>query len=552
MSTKKDWLVVFLLILVGVIVWFFYWKLLLPPFLIFSDAAKFADIARSLILGRGYGMNFTFFGAEMPEMVDGLFMAGLPPLYPLTTAVFFKIFGMTDFSVILTSGFFYLAGAITLYFLGKKIFGELVGILAALAFIFDPAMLNYATSGASESLFIFEIILAALLFYQNTRVSLFLGFFVLLLSYFTRPSAIIYIAGFVLFFLLLRFKKKTQILKAGGVAVLIWLLIEAVLAKFVGKFFLYSPLATFLHGTASFSPTAASTAILRGGLVSAGLQLKPFLSKVFYNLYNFYKLLPQILSPYLAGFYLLSLFRWEKEREKRVFRGIILFLVLVTFAATAATLPIYRYLHPVVPFIYLLAVEMLVWMVSKVISDQWSKLSGWWPVISGQKITNHQSLVTIISLLLLFIFIIGQTIGKIFLDSRFIRAHANPDKPPVYVQLSWLLKENTQPDDLIITNLDTWGSWYGERKTIWYPLEPSQLIPEEEKELKIDAIYLTSYKMDDENYYMGEDWRKIFYNPEKLEDPFFAKNFVFKQKFEIEPEETYEKEGATAILLIRQ
>lgn len=537
---RKNWLTLPVLGIIGILIWFFYWKFLLPPFLTFSDGAKFADIARNFVLGRGFTGSFTFFGAKMPEMVGGFFLAGVLPLYPLLVALSFKIFGITDLAVILTSEFFYLAGAVALYFLGKKIFGELVGFLAALVFIFDPAMLDYATSGASESLFIFEIILAALLFFLNTRTSLFFGFFVLLLSYFTRPSAIIYIAGFVLFFIaqqqtlfiLLRFKKKTQIFKAVGLTVVVWLIIELFLAKFSGRFFLYSPLRSFFFGTAKFSPLSASTGALRGSMATVAFQLKPFLTKLFYNLYNFYKLLPQILSPYLAGFYILSLFHWEKEREKRIFRGVVLFLVLATFIATAAFLPNFRYLHPVVPFVYLLAVETLVWILGKMF--------------------KKQSFVWLTAILLVLVFIGGQTIGKIFLDSRYLRAHTNQGKPPIYVKLSWILKENTKPDDLIITNLDTWGSWYGERKTIWFPLEPKQLIPPEGKELKIDAIYLTSYKMDDENYYMGENWRKIFYQPEKSEDPFFTENFELAGKFEIKPQDSYEKEGATAVLLIRK
>jgi len=540
MAGKKSWLVPFVLGVIGILVWFFYWKLLLSPFLTFSDAAKFADTARQIFLGKGVNSTFAFF---TPYFVWGeikYFSAGFTPLFPLAIAAFFKFFGITDLAVILSSGIFYLAGAVAIYFLGKKVFGNLVGFLASLAFIFDPAMLNYATSGASESLFIFEIILAGLLFYLNTKKSLFLGFLTLVALYFTRPSAIIYIAGFVLFFIaqqqtlfiLLRFRKKSQILKACGLTVVIWLLIEAILFKFAGKFFLYSPLAQFFTGTTSFSPEAASTVSLRGGGATLVSGLKPFLSKFLYNLYNFYKLLPQIFSPYLFGFYILSLFRWEKEREKRIFRIMVLFLVVATFTASAAFLPIYRYLHPVIPFIYLLAIETLVWILGKMF--------------------KKQSLVWLTAILLVLVFIGGQTVGKIFLDSRYLRAHTNQGKPPVYVKLSWILKENTEPDDLIITNLDTWGSWYGERKTIWFPLEPAQLVPEPGRKLKIDAIFLTSYKMEDENYYMGENWRKIFYQPEKLEDEFFAKNFKFEERFEIKPEDSYEKEGATAILLIRK
>ena len=516
--------------------WFLYWKLLAPGYLIFSDSAKTAEIARNLALGEGLGAKFAFFNKEFLTL-EGLFPMGSPPLYPIILAIIFKIFGAKDFIVVLTSGFFYLMGAIILYFLGKKLFSKTVGFLAALAFIFDPAILTYATSGASESLFVFELILTALLFYINTRNSLVFGFLTLVALYFTRPSAIIYIAGFIILFILLRFKKKNQILKAFGVVFIIWLLFEMILVKIGEGFFLYSPLGSFLFSVSSFSPLSASTEALRGGMVAIGFQFKLFLSKFLYNLYNFYKLIPQILSPYLMGFYLLSLLRWEKEREKIIFRSLVLFFILATFFAAAATLPIYRYLHPIIPFIYLLAVEMLVWIIRKLITFS--------PIIRLIGVTK-------VVFVLLFIFIIGQTTGKIFLDSRYIRARTNQEKPPVYIQLSWILKENTKPSDLIITSLVTWGSWYGERKSIWYPLEPRQLIPPQEKELKIDAIYLTSYKMDDESYYMGQDWRAVFSNPEELEDPFFAKNFKLAGKFKIEPEETYERQGATAILLIRK
>ena len=541
MLAKKSWIPPVILGVLALFVCFLHWKLLYAPFLTFSDSAKFADLAKNIVLGRGYGASFGLFDTRIIDAFNGhLLLTNIPPSFPFSISIFFRVFGITDYSVILSSVTVYLAGAITLYFLGKKVFGELVGILASLAFIFDPAMLNYATSGASEPLFIFEIILVALLIYcaatnfvyLNSKVFQFFGFFVLLLMYFTRPSAVIYIFGFALFFIFLRFRKKSQILKVGGVAILVWLLSEAALVKFAGKYFLYSPISSFIYGTAKFSPLAASTETLRGGMISAGFQIKPFISKFFYNLYNFYKLLPNILSPYLAAFFFLSLFRWEKEREKRIFRLIVLLMVAATFVATAAFLPIYRYLHPVVPFIYLLAIEMLVWVLTKLF--------------------KNPRKVWLTAFLLIFVFVIGQTLGKIFFDSRYLRAHTNPDKPPVYVQLSWLLKENTNPDDLIITNLDTWGSWYGERKTIWFPLQPSQLIPSEGKELKIDAIYLTSYKMDDENYFMGEEWREIFYSSEEFEDPFFAENFELAGKFEIEPEETYEREGATAILLIKK
>ena len=540
---KKTWLISLVLAIIGFLVCFSSWRLLSPSYLTFSDAAKFADIARNYVSGQGFGSSFSPWSLKALELERIWPVSWGSPLQPLLLSIAFKFLGVKDWVVILTSGSFYLAGAVGLYFLGKKVFSDLVGIFASLAFIFDPVMLDYATSGASESFFIFELILAALLIVVNKKVSLFFGFLVLLLSYFTRPSAAIYIFGFVLFFIFLRFREKSQIIKAGGLVILGWLLIEVVLIKLSGHLFFYSPLMRFFVGITSFSPSAAATASLRGGGTNLVVGFKPLLSKLLYNLYNFYKLLPNILSPYLASFFFLSLFRWEKEREKRAFRLVVLLMVAMTFIASAAFLPIYRYLHPVIPFIYLLAIEMLVWTASQLITS--FKL----PMVRKVK---RGTFVFLVSFSLIFVFIIGQTTGKIFLDSRYQKAHTNQDKPPVYVQLSWLLKENTKYDDLVITNLDTWGSWYGERRTIWFPLEPRHLIPREGEETKIDAIYLTSYKMDDESYYLGEEWRKIFSQPEALEDSFIGQNFELAGEFEIAPEETYEREGGRAILLIRK
>jgi len=109
-----------------------------------------------------------------------------------------------------------------------------------------------------------------------------------------------------------------------------------------------------------------------------------------------------------------------------------------------------------------------------------------------------------------------------------------------------VLKANTTPDDIIVTNLDTWGSWYGERKTIWFPLKPEMILPVEEN---IDYIYLTSYKIDDDNYYMGVEWREIFENPEKQK---ILPNYKFVGEHEFKAEDNYERENGRAILLVRQ
>ena len=148
--------------------------------------------------------------------------------------------------------------------------------------------------------------------------------------------------------------------------------------------------------------------------------------------------------------------------------------------------------------------------------------------------------------------------GILFLDSRFERNTHNIGKPPVYVVLSQLLKANTNPSQTVVTNLDTWGSWYGERKTVWFPLEPKQLIDPATGKIPFDAIYLTSYLIDDQNYYMGEDWRQIFNNPKDSTKwicdgcPEIAKEFTLMRVYQVNAGQDYERQGASAILLIKK
>jgi hypothetical protein len=165
---------------------------------------------------------------------------------------------------------------------------------------------------------------------------------------------------------------------------------------------------------------------------------------------------------------------------------------------------------------------------------------------------NKKFTLAFISAVLVSVFVLIMQVGIYIHDYKYYEVRRNYGEPPLYAILSWKMKEVTDPDDVIITNLDTWGSWYGERKTIWFPLKPDQLMPPEGKRIPFDAIYLTSYLMDDENYYMGEEWRQIFYNPENPEDIFIAENYELKEIIEIDGKDVYEKQDARAVLLVKK
>lgn len=487
-------------------------------YLTFSDGAKFALIAKKLVLDNGFTTNFSFWG--------GTFFStgGIPILIPYLMSLFMKIFGITDLAVIMFSFTFYILLALFVFLLGRKVFNPLVGFLSALAVLFNLNFIDYATSGASEPLFAFEIVLATYLLVLRKKWATLMSFFVMGLMYFSRPQAFIFIAGLVFLWLLLRFNIKKALIYFLGLGI-IGLLFD--------KFVIY-PLSfkipvtpIFMRGLQSILTYSSFNAVsdgLRGG-ASSTLAMIDVVKKVFYNLYNFYKALPEIANPYILSLFFIGLFTWGKDKLQNNFKISIIFMTLVTFLVTALTIPFYRYLHPIVPLVYILGVATLVEIVSKLASAKYVKL---------------------ISFILIFVFCIGQTLGVIFLDSRFKAKTVNKDKPPVYVVLSYKLKEITKPTDVIVTNLDTWGSWYGDRRTVWFPLDPAMIIPAEDK---IDAIYLTSYLIDDENYYMGENWRKIFNDPKNQT---ILKDFKFVDSYEFKAEDNYQRQDAKAILLIKK
>jgi len=506
-------------------------------YLPFSDAAKIAEVGRSLVGGTGFGTRFIFFNSQPELNTVGLFSARvIPPLMPIFTAASFKLFGVSDFSVIGVSAFFYLVLIVSTYLLGKKIWGNLVGLIAALAVASNVSLLHYATAGASETLFTAEIIIGLFLFTNKKIWSDIAGFGVLIAMYLTRPHAILYMATILFYFIQLKTGNYKKTIKIYSLVILAGLIIVGLDFVIPGLTFGKLLIERVLVSVSSNSSFAPANDVLRinentlGPLIVANII--PIFKKLLYNLYNFYKLLPNIFSPYLIALFLIGLFRWGRDKTENTFKITVMATFVIVSLVNAVTIPLYRYFHPLMPLVYLLAAAELTNIIRQIAIKEKKTL-----IISG---------------ILIFLFVVGQSLGYIFLDSRFTNKTVNKSQPPVYMELAKILRDNTKPSDIIVTNLDTWGSWYGNRRTIWYPLEPSQLNELDPRNVPVDAIYLTSYLMDDENYYMGSVWREIFTNPSNIQDPFIAKNYKLKAVFNIDASSDYERQDARAVLLVRK
>jgi 4-amino-4-deoxy-L-arabinose transferase-like glycosyltransferase len=283
--------------------------MIFSQYLTFSDGAKFADLARNLVEGKGYGTSFSFFGGGVSENLNvGVFPApGVSPAMPYAISVFFRIFGVNDFAVIATSFFFYLLAVIFTFLLSRKLFGKLVGVLAALAVAFSVNFIEYAMIGASEPLFIFLIVSSFYLIILKRRSATVAGFLFLAISYFTRPLAFVFIAGGLLLYLLVRYSAKKALYIFLIFLIAGFLADKFLLSRLHGQYFLYTITGRGVNAAVSYLPGQASSDILRGGVVQTTDNLAVF-KKAFYNLYNFYRLLPQIMSPYLAALFCLGTF----------------------------------------------------------------------------------------------------------------------------------------------------------------------------------------------------------------------------------------------------
>ncbi len=51
---------------------------------------------------------------------------------------------------------------------------------------------------------------------------------------------------------------------------------------------------------------------------------------------------------------------------------------------------------------------------------------------------------------------------------------------------------------------------------------------------------------------MGPGWRQILNNPENPESEFILANFELKKVYQLDPKENYERQQASAVLLVRK
>lgn len=503
-------------------------------YLRFSDGAKFADIARNIYYSLGYNTSFNFFDSFLLNTQSGSLFSGssIPPLMPYSILASFHLFGVNDFSVIFTSSAYFILSVLLSYLIGRRLFGQIPGILGSVAVMANLSFLDYATSGASEALFTFLVLLCSYLYLLKKKGFLLFASPVFLLLYLARPQAIVFIFGFIVVEIhrMLGIRKS---LVVGMLLLIALFILDRLIIYPLSYRYGFMPLfERGIQAIRAHGATQSPSDVLRGSS-SGDLSNLNILKKLFYNLYNFYRSFPNIASPYLGALFVIGLFIKEKAKDVRQLRLYTLFVFSSSLAVAAITIPFYRYIHPALPLVYIFAVGALY----KIISNT-------------SRSSSRASAAILVSLVLLFS--VGQSLGVLLLDRRFKQNEFNLHMPPGYVLLSEEYKNKFPTTGLVLTNLDTWLSWYGETKSMWLPLEPNMLPSDTQAAAGIEAVFLTNYLAEDDNYRLSEAWQRLLQSPESISETELGNEFEYVGRVDLESQKVYENKKYFGVIFMKK
>ncbi|MEO0205281.1 MAG: glycosyltransferase family 39 protein, partial [candidate division WOR-3 bacterium] len=94
-----------------------------------------------------------------------------PPLYQIIIALLFKIFGEHDLILPLISIISSVVVMYFIYFLGKNLYNEIIGVFATLLFVSTEFFFFFSKSGLSDAIFLMFFAGALYFFYQSIETN---------------------------------------------------------------------------------------------------------------------------------------------------------------------------------------------------------------------------------------------------------------------------------------------------------------------------------------------------------------------------------------------
>lgn len=491
-------------------------------FLTFSDSAKFAEAAKNLYLHHQFQIHHSFFN---PDLISGFtsgagFKPSFLPFNSYFLAQIFRFAPINDNTVAITGLTFLLGSALLVYLISKKVTSHnLPSLFAVLLFLVNKYFVEYALNFTTEITFIFFLLLAIFLLIRRKLILKLLSLLPLLVLFYIRPQAAVVILALfstAILFYLSKGNFIPKLIKLSLLVALIFLLIG------IRYKFNYAVLLGGYAGSLNLPTDNVQGLYLRGG-ARQELSLAQIFSKTFYNLYNYLRDPSRLFPPLLGLPFLLSFFVGHKKNYSKKFITYFSLTSLSLFLlAASATLPNARYIHPVVPIVFIIASASLF-------------------SLSHSKSIKYPTLTFIV----LAFFTILPNLGYFTLDYRFRAQQYNIDKPPVYQLISQDMASVISSNQLTITNLDAWASWYQGLTTIWFPYSPDLLADSLDN---ISYIALTDYNTTDADFALGP-WQTVLDHPDHPEDELISSNFTLVKSFTIPASSNYQNQDYHLFIL---
>lgn len=491
---NRYFLILAALILVGAVVWYSYYSLTFVA-LAHNDAMDYASMARNVARGEG------FISSYITPL--GLAHKGLPhpdlwraPAWPAVLAVFIKVLGATDQAVAIASGFFYLASIPLILLLARYWFGNITATAVVFIYIFSAQNLSFGTSGLTEPLALFMLVLVVYLLsmpgFRNPWGDIVLGL-AAGVFYLARYNALLFVPVIAVYWWWLR---KPDGLKAAaryGLALLVTI--------FPWMWRNYSLMGSPLFSLQKYEPVMfiktypAYSLYMMLEKVDVLSFMRSHWPEIWSKIQeNWHEFVGHFFDPaftgvnaVLFGLFLLALVVPFNERQKGVRP-----LLLICFGLQLAALMVIHYIPRLffmfMPFYAIYGVAAAAWLLAKII--------------------RNRTLSAGVVLALTIFFIFGN-----LPDWR----ESNVQKPAIKTY-GGSIKEvmfRVKRGELVISNDGHLLAWYGDRYAAKLPYS-TDMLPQLEKLAPVKMIYLSG-RMSWNIPEADDSWRKVFWgSPREL------------------------------------
>jgi len=481
------------LMISAVIIWFLYFATNFNGIPIgHSDAMNYGQIARNIVKGEGFTVNEIvprklLYVSDKSEYFKSIIA---PPLHPLVISLFFFLFGISDTTLILSSALFFILVVPQLYLLTNDLYNRKIALVVSGLYIISLQLLWYTLSGQTESLYVFLLVAGFYAVYKSKEPWHFLIVGAILgLSWLTRVNTIFFIIPFGVYAYLSFPEKRLRnitLLLAG------FIIIGSPI--FYRNYHYFGDPILGWYGSAAAWGTEFNQQPLVKTSIGTSVNVifdQPlrFITKYFSNLTSYYFGFLKFTKPLIMAFFIVSLFRWSFDERvnkfKILFLGSFLFQLLILCAYGESSR--IRYFHIFIPLIIIFATEAFFFVY--------------------EKFDIKQGAVKVLIPIVLVSFLAAPLIG--------VTAPWKTSKSDNRTNYSWIgrfLKENTNENEIIMSNTSSAVGWYGDRKAINLPASFATVEAINKNYLKIDGILLLSSQNEKVRDYLEElsnEWKYI-------------------------------------------